>query len=258
MTSHTLCRSIDCFLCRQSSIRMDQVLRGVPKVCFSHKCWREEHKGWRFQEPLRMKRSRTPDSRSLQRRSTTPCRSRRLLSASVCRVKSPSCMCGVCIRLQCALLKWPLVAAERDGEDRSGCTPLRCLNRRGGGRLTVMDGNHAGRLKLRKVQAEFVLHPGESSCSQAVSSNVFGVDGGKLGNARLGRWFRACRATAERRTSRLTLQLLKTLHTPEHQNISLELTVLQSQHKTIAAKAHKSPGSHQTEGRSGTCELEKR
>lgn len=37
-----------------------------------------------------------------------------------------------------------------------------------------------------------------------------------------------------------------------------ELTVLQSQRRTTAVKAHKSPGSHQTEEKTGTYELEKK
>lgn len=90
-----------------------------------------------------------------------------------------------------------LVVEERDGEDRSGCTPLRCLN--GRGRLSVMDGNHAGRLELGKMEAEFVLHPSEGSCGQAVASDMLGVDGGKLGNARFGRRLGACRATTWRK-----------------------------------------------------------
>lgn len=46
---------------------------------------------------------------------------------------------------------------------------------------------------------------------------------------------------------------LHSLHQTEN-----ELTVLQNQHRTTAVRARKSPGSHQTEEKTGTYELEKR
>lgn len=54
------------------------------------------------------------------------------------------------------------------------------LSRRSSAWLWVMYGNHAGGLELGKVEAEFVLHPGEGGCGQAVASHVVRVDGRKL------------------------------------------------------------------------------
>lgn len=63
----------------------------------------------------------------------------------------------------------------------------------------VMNGDHAGGLELWKVETKFVLHPGKSGCSQAVASDVVGVDGRKLWNARLWCRFRSRWTTAESR-----------------------------------------------------------
>lgn len=59
-----------------------------------------------------------------------------------------------------------------------------------------MYGNHARGLELGKVEAEFVLDPGEGGCGQAVASHVVRVDGRKLRDARLGCGLRSCRTTA--------------------------------------------------------------
>lgn len=88
----------------------------------------------------------------------------------------------------------------------------------GAGRLWVMNGDHAGGLELWKVETKFVLHPGKSGCGQAVASDVVGVDGRKLWNARLGCRFRSCWTTAESRG----LELLFTL---EHYTNIYNLTL---------------------------------
>lgn len=59
-----------------------------------------------------------------------------------------------------------------------------------------MDGGHARGLELGKVEAKFVLHPGEGGCGQAEATHVVGVDGGKLRDARLGGGLRSGGATA--------------------------------------------------------------
>lgn len=54
------------------------------------------------------------------------------------------------------------------------------LSSAGGGRLLVVNGDHAGGLELGKVEAKLILHPGKCRRGQAVASNVVGVDGWKL------------------------------------------------------------------------------
>lgn len=57
---------------------------------------------------------------------------------------------------------------------------LRRLSSAGSGRLLVMNGDHARGLELGKVEAKFILHPSKRRRSQAVASDVVGVDGRKL------------------------------------------------------------------------------
>lgn len=94
---------------------------------------------------------------------------------------------------------WLLVEKERDGKVIWRFRALLGLRWRGSDRLRVMNGNHAGGLEFREVKAEFVLHPGKCGCSQAVASEVVGVDGRKLRDAGLGCGLRSCRTTADRK-----------------------------------------------------------
>lgn len=80
---------------------------------------------------------------------------------------------------------WLLVEESRDGEVMWSFRSLWSLSRRGSNWLGVMDGNHTGGLEFWKMEAKFVLHSSKSSCSQTITSNVVGVDGWKLWNARL-------------------------------------------------------------------------
>lgn len=74
--------------------------------------------------------------------------------------------------------------------------PLLGLSWRGGRRLRVMNGGHARGLELGKVEAKFVLHPGEGGRGQAEAAHVVGVDGGKLWDARVGGGLRSRGTTA--------------------------------------------------------------
>lgn len=76
---------------------------------------------------------------------------------------------------------WLLVEEEQGWQsDMEMPDLLRGLSWRGSDWLWVMYGNHAGRLEFGKVEAKFVLHPGEGGCGQAVASDVVRVDGRKL------------------------------------------------------------------------------
>lgn len=108
------------------------------------------------------------------------------------KLKAP--VCGVCIYLSVRLL-----VKKKDGKVIWRFRPLWGLSWCGSYWLWMMYGSHTRGFELGKVEAKFVLYPCKGGCSQAVSSNVFRVDGRKLWDARLGGGLRTYRTTADRR-----------------------------------------------------------